>query len=212
LKFFVDKIPAFRGGPGAPLLPAFGRASLRLFLLALALLAPACSRPAIDMMQAPPAALRGAAYVHAVELSLGPEARRQVAASDAQVAARRASGDAGVTFAPLLTRLFKDASAARGMREGRALTLVVELDRLRITDAGGALLGRDDRLAGLVRVTDARTGAALGTFYVDVDRRYPGLVGLAVREGNGSVRERLASAFVRHALDQIAPAPAPARR
>jgi hypothetical protein len=205
LNFFVDKIPAFGGGPGPPHLPAFGRPDLRLFFLALALLAGACSRPAVDMMEAPPAALRGAAYVHAVEVSLGPEAKREVAAADARAATRGAPGDAGLSLDRLLTRLFKDGAAARGLRDGRALTLVVELDRLRITDAGGALTGRDDRLAGLVRLTDARTGAALATFYVDVDRRYPGLIGLAVREGGGAIRERLASAFVRHTLDQIAP-------
>ena len=47
----------------------------------------------------------------------------------------------------------------------------------------------------------------LTAFYVDVDRHYPGLLGLAVREGNGGVRERLAGAFVRHVLDQLAPPP-----
>jgi hypothetical protein len=178
---------------------------VRFLLPALTLLAAGCTRPAIDMMQAPAAALRAPAYVSAVVLSLGPEAKKEVAVSDAKVMAKAAAGYAGMAFAALLPRMFKDSAAARGLTAGRALTVVVELDHLRVPGAGGALAGRHDRLAGLVRVTDARTGEVLATFYVDVDQHYPGLIGLAVREGNGGVRERLASAFVRHVLDQIAP-------
>jgi hypothetical protein len=209
LNFFVDKIPAF-GRPSGDRHPLQRARFLRHFLpllAVLALLPGACSRPAIDMMQRPPASLRGAAYLYSVEISLGATARREVAASDAAVAARHGAGDAALPFATLLTQLFNRGAGARGLREGRALTFEVELDRLRITNAGGALVGRDDRVAGLVRILDARTREALGTFYVDIDRRYPGLIGLAVREGNGGVRERLAAAFVRRALDQIAPNP-----
>ena len=189
---------------------------LRLFFLAfvlpMALVLAGCSRPAVNTLEAPAAALRGApAYVYAVDLSLGPAARKEVAASDAKVLAKAAPGYAGMPLATLLPRLFKDGAAARGMREGRALTFVVELDHLRVPAAGGSLAGRRDRLAGLVRVVDSRTGESLAAFYVDVNQHYPGLVGLIVREANGGVRERLASAFVRHALDQIAP-PAASRR
>lgn len=180
---------------------------MRLFLPALALLAGGCTRPAVDMMQPPAAGLRAPAYIYAVDLSLGPDAKKEVAAADAKAVARRTPDYPGMPFAALLTRLFKEAAAMRGMTAARALTVAVELDHLRVPGAGGALAGRHDRLAGLVRVTDARTGAALATFYVDVDQHYPGLIGLAVREGNGTVRERLAAAFVRHVLDQIAPPP-----
>ncbi|HMC92874.1 MAG TPA: hypothetical protein VKI45_10470 [Allosphingosinicella sp.] len=168
----------------------------------LLLLASACSPKAVDIMQAPPAALRDASYLYAVDLSLGPDAKREVAAADARV--KPEQGYAGMRFAALLPQLFKDAAAQRGMKEGRALTITVELDHLRVPAAGGSLVGRHDRLAGQVRIQDSRTGQALGSFYVDVDQHFPGLIGLAVR--GGGVREKLASAFVRHVLDQIAPA------
>jgi hypothetical protein len=177
---------------------------MRFLLPALLLfLASACSPKAVDMMQAPPAALRGAAYVYAVDLSPGPDARREIAAADARV--KPEQGYAGMPFAALLPQLLKDAAAQRGMKEGRALTVTIELDHLRVPAAGGSLVGRHDRLAGQVRIEDSRTGQALGSFYVDVDKHFPGLIGLAVR--GGGVREKLASAFVRHVLDQIAPAP-----
>ena len=157
----------------------------------LLLLASACSPKAVDIMQAPPAALRDASYLYAVDLSLGPDAKREVAAADARV--KPEQGYAGMRFAALLPQLFKDAAAQRGMK-----------DHLRVPAAGGSLVGRHDRLAGQVRIQDSRTGQALGSFYVDVDQHFPGLIGLAVR--GGGVREKLASAFVRHVLDQIAPA------
>jgi hypothetical protein len=182
---------------------------LPFLLPALALLAAACAGPAVNTFQAPAADLAAPAYIYAVDLSLGPEAKRDVAASDARIAAKGPAGYAGMPFAPMLQEMFKVGAAARGLSAGRALTVVVELDHVRVPTAGGALGGRHDRLAGLVKITDSRTGEALGTFYVDVDRHYPGLIGLAVREGNGGVRERLAGAFVRHVLDQIAP---PAKR
>ncbi|MBV9931331.1 MAG: hypothetical protein JO013_10350 [Alphaproteobacteria bacterium] len=180
---------------------------LRFLLPGLALLVAACTRPAIDMMQAPTAPLAGSVYIYDIDLSLGPDAKKEVAAADARVAAKAPGrGYATMAFAPMLRDMFKQGAAARGLSAGRALTIVVELDHLRVPAAGGALMGKHDRLAGLVRVADARTGQALATFYVDVDQHYPGLIGLAVREGNGGVRERLAAAFVRHVLDQIAPA------
>jgi hypothetical protein len=173
------------------------------FLLAAA----AWARPPVETMQAPAERIGTAVYVYDVELSLGPVAAKEVAASDAKVAASAAADYAGMPFASMLKRMFKDGAAARGLTAGRALTLTVELDHLRVPTAGGALGGRHDRLAGLVRISDSRTGQSLAAFYVDVDRHYPGLIGLAVREGNGSVREHLAAAFVRHVLDQIAPPP-----
>jgi|GEM_PF-3742654 len=180
---------------------------LRLLLPATVLLAGACAGPAVETLQPRAAALSTPVYLYDVDLSLGPNARREVAQSDAKIVAKAAADYAGMPFKTLLRRMFEEGAAERGFTAGRAVTVAVELDHLRVPSAAGSLGGRHDRLAGLVRLTDSRTGAALGTFYVDVDRHYPGLIGLAVREGNGSVRERLVSAFVRHTLDQIAPAP-----
>jgi hypothetical protein len=180
---------------------------MRFLPIALLLLASACTPKAVDMMQAPPATLRAASYVYGVDLSFGPDAKREVVAADARL--RPVPGYAGMPFANLLPQLLKEAAIQRGMKEGRALTLTVELDHLKVPAAGASLVGHHDRLAGQVRIADSRTGEALGSFYVDVDQHFPGLIGLAVR--GGGVREKLASAFVRHILDQIAPAPA-ARR
>jgi hypothetical protein len=80
-----------------------------------------------------------------------------------------------------------------------------------------AVLGRSDRLAGQVRVEDARTGDRLALFYVTEDKAHSGLIGLAVR--GGSVREKLVRGFAAHIAEQLAlsrgnprsSAPAPAR-
>lgn len=180
---------------------------MRFLLPLLLLLVSACTAKSVEMVQAPPAALRGASYLYGVDLSLGPDAKREVAAADARV--KPEQGYAGMPFAAMLPKLLKDAAAQRGMKEGRALTVTVELDHLKVPGAGGSLVGHHDRLAGQVRIEDSRTGQALGSFYVDVDQHFPGLLGLAVR--GGGVREKLASAFVRHILDQIAPAAATRR-
>jgi hypothetical protein len=177
---------------------------MRILLAALLMLASACTPKAVEIMQAPPAALHGGSYLYQVDVSLGPTARKEVAAADLKLKGER--GYPGMPFARLLPQMIRDAALQRGMKEGRALTLTIELDHLNVPGAGGALLGRHDRLAGQVRIEDSRTGQALGSFYVDVDRHYPGLLGLAIR--GGGVRERLASAFARHILDQIAPVPA----
>jgi hypothetical protein len=177
---------------------------MRFFLFALLLLvAGGCSPKTVEMMQAPPAALRGSSYIYAADLSLGPDAKREVAAADAKV--KPAPSYVGMPFAALLPQLLKDGARQRGMKDGRALTLTVELDHVNVPGTGSSLVGRHDRLAGQVRVEDSRTGQALGSFYVDVDQHFPGLIGLMVR--GGGVREKLASAFVRHVLDQLAPPP-----
>lgn len=176
---------------------------MRLFAPALLLLATACAHPAVEVMQAAPAAVRGAAaYVYGVDLSLGPTAKTAVAAADQRLKPGR-EGYADMRFAPMLVQVVKDAAASRGLREGRALTIEIELDKLGVPGTAGAFLGGRDRLAGQVHVVDARTGEKLSSFYVDVDQGSPGLIGLALR--GGGVREKLASAFARHIFDQLAP-------
>ena len=151
------------------------------------------------MFQAAPDALRGAAYVDTVELTLDGESRGAVAADDSK---RHGDGDAALPFAKLLDRDVKDAARTRGMQAGRPLRVAVEMDVLRIPDIGMAVLGRSDRLAGQVRVEDARTGDRLALFYVTVDHPHSGLIGLAIR--GGGVREKLVREFAAHIADQLA--------
>jgi hypothetical protein len=175
--------------------------------LALCALAAACA-PTVDMMQPPPEALRGAAWVAEVELSLSAASRASTAAADAKLAQRAARagaagpvGPAALPFARMFVQAMKDAARERGLTAGRALRIVVEMDRVEIPGVGMAALGRGDRLAGQVKLVDARDGEMLATFYVDVDKVRPGLIGMMVR-GTG-VREKLALEFAHRVADQL---------
>lgn len=167
--------------------------------LALALALAACGPKPLQMFQAPPDALRGAAYVHSVEISLGGESRAEVAESDRKL---HGVGDAALPFAKLLDKDVKEATRAHGLQAGRPLTIALEMDVLRIPDVAMAVLGRSDRLAGQVRVEDAKTGEHLALFYIIVDHPHSGLIGLAVR--GGSVREKLAREFADRIAEQLA--------
>jgi hypothetical protein len=180
--------------------------ALRSFVLALCALATAACAPAtIEMMQPPPEALRGAAWVAEVELSLSAASRASLAAADAKLAQRAAragpAGPAALPFARMFVQAMKDTARERGLTGGRALRVVVEMDRVEIPDVGMAALGRGDRLAGQVKLVDARNGEMLATFYVDVDKVRPGLIGMMVR-GTG-VREKLALEFAHRVADQL---------
>ena len=168
-------------------------------LLALAFPLAACAVKPIDMMEAAPETLRGAAYVDSVALSLGAAARAAIGESDAK---RHGDDDAGLPFAALFDKAVKEATRARGLETGRPLLVTVEMDALRIPDAAMAVLGRSDRLAGQVIVSDARTGDRLALFYVTIDKAHSGLIGLAVR--GGGVREKLVREFARRIAEQLA--------
>ena len=114
-------------------------------LLALAVPLAACAVKPIDMMEAAPETLRGAAYVDSVELSLGAAARAAVKESDAK---HHGEGDAGLPFDLLFDKAVKEAARGHGLETGRPLRITVEMDVLRIPDAAMAVLGRSDRLAG----------------------------------------------------------------
>jgi hypothetical protein len=180
--------------------PVRRREAFRFALLALALPLAACAVKPIDMMQAAPEALRGAAYVDAVELSLSAAARAEIKRSDAT---RHGEGDVGLPFASLFDKAVKEATRARGLETGRPLLVTVEMDLLRIPDVAMAVLGRSDRLAGQVIITDARTGDRLALFYVTVDKAHSGLIGLAMR--GGGVREKLVREFAARIAEQLAP-------
>jgi hypothetical protein len=168
-------------------------------LLALVLPLAACATKPIDMMEAAPETLRGAAYVDSVALSLSAAARAEIKASDAK---HHGEGDVGLPFEKLFDKAVKEATRARGLEAGRPLLVTVEMDVLRIPDVAMAVLGRSDRLAGQVRVEDARTGDRLALFYVTVDKAHPGLIGLAMR--GGGVREKLVRGFAAHIAEQLA--------
>ena len=168
-------------------------------LLVLAAPLAACAVAPVETVQAAPDALRGAAYVDSVQLSLAAAARAAVAESDAR---RRGEGDVGLPFARLFDKAVKEATRARGLETGRPLLVTIEMDVLRIPDVAMAVLGRSDRLAGQVRVEDARSGERLALFYVTVDKPHSGLIGLAMR--GGGVREKLVREFAAHIAEQLA--------
>jgi hypothetical protein len=186
---------------------------MRLLLLtALCLVAAGCAPKVIDMMQAPPATLRGAASVEKVELALRPDLQRELAAADARLAERAAGRDppegrAALPFARMFTETVEGVARARDLTRGRAVRLVVEMDELRIPGLAQSALGRTDRLAGQVIVHDRASDDILAIFYVTVDNAHPGLLGQLTR-GTG-IRERLAEAFANHIADQLG---APGRR
>ena len=182
-----------------PFPPVRRRGRIAIALLAFALPLAACGPQPVEMFQAAPDALRGAAYVHAVQLSLGGDSRAAVAEDDRK---RHGNGDAGLPFAKLLDTAVKEATRARGLQTGRPLIIAVEMDVLRIPDVGMAVLGRSDRLAGQVRVEDAKTGERLALFYVTVDHPHSGLIGLAMR--GGGVREKLVREFGNRIAEQLA--------
>jgi hypothetical protein len=179
---------------------------MRLLLLAAFLALAGCGPRAIDMMQPPPATLRGAASVDAVELTLRPDLQRALAAADARLAERVAGRDppegrAALPFARMFAETVQGIARARGLTRGRAVRLVVEMDELRVPGLALSALGRTDRLAGQVIVHDRASDEILAIFYVTVDNAHPGLLGQLTR-GTG-IRERLAEAFANHIADQL---------
>jgi len=158
------------------------------------------------MMQAPPTALRGAASVEGVELTLRPDLQRALATADARLAERAADRDppegrAALPFERMFTETVEGVARARGLTTGRAVRLVVEMDELRVPGLALSALGRTDRLAGQVIVHDRASDQILAIFYVTVDNAHPGLLGQLTR-GTG-IRERLAEAFANHIADQL---------
>lgn len=161
---------------------------MRILPLAVLLLflAGACTGKAEELLPIP-ASVKGASRVSEVEVTIGRRAAASVAAMDAK------QGPGNLTFAQLLERSLREAAEAAGLRSGRALKLVVEVDTIQTADAASAFLGRDDRLEGSVFVRDAATGESLGQLYVDIDRTNGGLMKALSRIG--SVRESLARQF-----------------
>jgi hypothetical protein len=159
----------------------------------------ACAAPAVDTFQPVPAGLAGLAFVRQVELVPGFMFKRQAAEADA----RLKPGDPAT--APLLEQAVTEAARARGLTGERPLRLVLEMDALSVPGTARSALGAGDRLAGQVRILDARTDERLAEFYVDVDRTYPGLIGQLAR--GGGVRERLIQAFAAKVAEQLAGAP-----
>ncbi|HEY1606809.1 MAG TPA: hypothetical protein VGF77_14550 [Allosphingosinicella sp.] len=182
-----------------PSSPARRRGRIAIAPLILALPLAACGPKPVEMFQPPPAALGGAAYVYEVDLSLSGESRTAAGDSDRKL---HGEGDAALPFAKLLDKAVKEATRARGLEAGRPLILTVEMDVLRIPGAAMAAFGTSDRLAGQVRVEDAKTGERLALFYVTVDHPHSGLIGLAMR--GGGVREKLVREFAGRIAGQLA--------
>lgn len=167
-------------------------------LLALLLLG-GCATPS-EVLLPIPASVVNASFVRDVEMVVRPSARESIQAADAKAAGKAvaAPGDpASLPFEQMMRRAVEEETRSAGLRSGRALRLVIEVDRLHTASTGAALLGtKGDRLAGSVFVQDAGDRTPLGQLYVDVNRRQSGPVGLLLR-GSG-VREQLAREFAQH--------------
>lgn len=193
MKFFSDNLPGFRraAAAGAPK----GLSPLRLSqlpALLLLLLACACTSHTDEVLPLSRSII-GVSQVQTVELVVQPTARASVAAHDERASRNTASdGFAAAPLSELLPGMIFEATRKLGLASGRELKLLIEIDELKTANAGAAMFGKEDRLAGTVFVRNAATDEALGQLYVDVNARTSGLIGLATR---GGVRERIAEAF-----------------
>lgn len=142
----------------------------------------------------------GASQVKRIEIVVQPQARASVAALDERAGQKAEGGVAAMPLAELLPHMITEATRKLGLTSGRELKLLLEIDELATASAGAAMFGVEDRLAGTVFVSDARTGEALGQLYVDVNARASGLMGLATR---GGVRERIAEAFATRVVNAL---------
>ncbi|SMF61485.1 hypothetical protein [Allosphingosinicella indica] len=184
---------------------------MRLSILATLFLLTACAGTTDEVL---PVArdIRGVSYVQSASITVTDMARPSVARLDA-IASGKATGPASSNFRALLHDMILREV---GQERGRPIALTVEIDDLKVTNFGGALLGSSDRMAGTVFLYDPATGASLGQLYIDVTSRSPGLLGAALR-GSG-VREQMVSRFVRRLSDALSPGnprspgQAPARR
>jgi hypothetical protein len=175
-------------------------------LLLIALLAGCAGRTDEVLPIAP--SLKGASHVRGVEVIVRQTAPASAGALDARIEARppAAGGDAALPFEQLLTRMIQEVTREAGLTAGRALRLVVEVDSLKVANAGTAFFGADDELAGSVFIRDAETAEELGQLYVRVGRANGGAISVLAR--GGGVRERLAEAFAHRiagALDSRKP-------
>jgi hypothetical protein len=160
-----------------------------LFLL---LLACACTSRTDEVLPLSRSII-GASQVKRIEIVIRPQAQASVAALDERAGQKKTEGGyAAAPLARLLPDMIMEATRKLGLTSGRELKLMLEIDELQTADAGAAMFGSEDRLAGTVFVSDAATGEALGQLYVDVNARASGLMGLATR---GGVRERIAQEF-----------------
>ena len=171
---------------------------LRRSALAFALLLylAGCATPS-EMLLPIPASIVNASFVQEVEVVVRPGAAASIAALDEKAVAATAGTPASLPFSQMMRMAVEEATRSSGLTSGRALRLVIEVDALQTTSAGGALLGTgSDRLAGSVFLQDADSRAPLGQLYVDVTNRHGGPVALLLR-GSG-VREQLAREFAQH--------------
>jgi hypothetical protein len=164
----------------------------RFFTLFLLLLTCACTSRTDEVLPLS-RSIVGASQVKRIETAVRPQAQASVAALDERATQKKAEGGyAAAPLARLLPDMIMEATRRLGLTSGRELKLMLEIDELQTADAGAAMFGSKDRLAGTVFVSDAATGEALGQLYVNVNARASGLMGLATR---GGVRERIAEGF-----------------
>lgn len=181
-------------------------------LLAIATSAVAKERKIIEPL---PAEIVAANHVVEVEVAIAGTAAAgmpefEAKAAEKRVAAKLPPVDASVPaadaprppqdeystlpFARMFPLVMQDVTREWGLTGGRAVKLKVTVDTLKTANAAMAMLmSSRDRLAGLVEVQDAVTGAPLGSFYIDVLNGHYGTLGLMTR--GGGIREKLVEEF-----------------
>ncbi len=145
------------------------------------------------------ASVRGASFVRGTEVIVRRTAATNVAVLDEKAAGQK--GAAALPFAEMLSRTIEQVTRGSGLTSGRALKLMVEVDRLKAPATGAAFFGADDELAGSVFIRDAETDAELGQLYIKVGRVNGGMMSIIVR--GGGVREQLAEAFARRIAEAL---------
>ena len=180
-----------------------------LFVAAAALLCLAgCAKP-VKVTTEIPADYIGKMHVESVNVTYGEAVKDKVTEDDAKRAeeAKTEPSDKEYVDLPLsemLAKVLQEDLAEANANGPDAVSVDIMLDTIKFANAAvSILIGDQDQIAGLVTVKDASSGNTVGEFYVDVINSSSGLLGLAIR--GGGVREKLASEFADHIVDQIAP-------
>jgi len=193
---------------------------VRVITPAAALFVAACVSP-VEVLQPISPAIKSASQVADVEVKLSTLARGAMAKFEEKAREKRTAAglppiDASAEMTSRPTRdhystlpfeqmfelVVQDVTRERGLNGGRPIKLNVEIDTLKTANAGMAvLLGSNDQLAGVVKISDPANGEKLGEFYVDVINSHSGLLGLAMR--GGGIREELAEEFAIHISRQL---------
>lgn len=145
-------------------------------------------------------------HVEAVDIVAEGKAAEQLAHFDEKAAEKAAADHTAAPDAPkskyselpfkqMFPLVISDVTREWGLTKARPIKLTVTIDTIKTANAAMAILisSSSDELAGVVDVTDAQTGAKLGSFYIDVLNSHGGWLGMMMR--GGGIREKLSEEF-----------------